>query len=72
MRVESQSLVRLPMTGKILFAIHVDQMPLERLTKNQRHLLLLNLQSCPIETIRYKAIDPMLDALTRYLAESSR
>ncbi|NNE00588.1 MAG: DUF3445 domain-containing protein [Pirellulaceae bacterium] len=67
-RVERQTLARLSASGAVLFAIHTHQTPLGRLTAIQRSNLLGVLRTCPNETLAYKGILPMRDALIAYLS----
>lgn len=68
-RVERQTLARLPNSGDILFAIHTHQLPLGKLNDQQRSNLLGVLRTCPTDTLRYKGILPMRDALVGYLVD---
>ncbi|MGB7345817.1 MAG: DUF3445 domain-containing protein [Pirellulaceae bacterium] len=66
-RVERQTLAQLPSTKAVLFTIHTHQCPLDELTRSQKETLRGVLQSCPVETLKYKGIYPMLDAVTTFL-----
>lgn len=66
-RVERQTLSRLPRTGHILFTIHTHQCPLGELTLDRKRIVRGVLKSCPVDTLRYKGILPMRDALLEYL-----
>ncbi len=65
-RVERQTLARIPETSDILFAIHTHQCKLNDLSDRQRCRLANVLDSCPPETLAYKGIMPMADALRDY------
>ena len=67
-RVERQTLARLPVSGHILFAIHTHQCCLDELSGDQRRHLLGVLQTCPVETLKYKGIWPMLAPLVEHLS----
>jgi hypothetical protein len=67
-RVERQTLARLPLSGHVLFAIHTHQCRLEQLEDRQRQLLLGVIESCPKETLAYKGILPMREAIRGCLA----
>ncbi len=69
-RVERQTLSRLPETGSILFTIHTHQCPLGELLPWQQRNLLGVLESCPPETLRYKGIAPLKDAVCHFLRQS--
>ena len=69
-RVERQTLARLPSRGDILFAIHTRQRPIGELDTLQRSRLLGVIRTCPDETLRYKGILPMKDAIVRSLESS--
>ena len=68
-RVERQTLARLPKSNDILFAIHTHQASLDQLTDQQRSNLMGVLQSCPKETLAYKGILSMKDALIQHLSD---
>ena len=67
LRVERQTLARLPQSGHILFAIHTHQCKLDQLAPKQKQTLLGVLASAPEATLRYKGIWPILSALTQWL-----
>ena len=67
LRVERQTLTRLPKTGNILFTIHTHQSPLNSLSADQKQKLTGTLQSCPAETLAYKGLDMILAVVLRYL-----
>jgi hypothetical protein len=68
-RVERQTLSRLPETGAILFTVHTRLRPLQVVARDpQRARRLLGaLRSMPPEMARYKGIAPVQDALIEYL-----
>ena len=66
-RVERQTLARLPKSGHILFAIHTHQCRLDQLSGEQQRILLGVIDSCPEDTLTYKGILSMRDAITSYL-----
>ena len=69
-RVERQTLSRLPKTGDILFTIHTMQTTVDQLRQDQQKTLLAWLQTCPAETLRYKAIAPFFDAIQAWLLKA--
>jgi hypothetical protein len=69
-RVEFQTLTRLA-GGAILFTIHTEQCRLDDLAVQQRTILRGVLSSCPEETLRYKGITPMREALLAWLSHRS-
>ena len=71
-RVERQTLARLPSNGDILFAIHTHQRPIGELDTSQRQRLLGVIRTCPEDTLRYKGILPIQDAVLDYLESSLR
>jgi hypothetical protein len=68
-RVERQTLSRLPETGAILFTIHTRSRPLEVVAgdPHRAHRLLEAVRSMPPEMARYKGIAPVREALVGYL-----
>jgi dimethylamine monooxygenase subunit A len=68
-RVERQTLSRLPATGAILFTIHTRCRPLAVVADDPERArrLLGAVRSMPPEMARYKGIAPLEDALTAYL-----
>jgi dimethylamine monooxygenase subunit A len=68
-RVERQTLSRLPETGAILFTVHTRSWPLEVVARDPERArrLLDAVRSMPPGMARYKGISPMRDALTKYL-----
>ena len=56
LRVERQTLSRLPATGCILFTIHTYQDPVTALTAAQRALVAAVVRATPAATLRYKGI----------------
>ncbi|MBA3825835.1 MAG: DUF3445 domain-containing protein [Ktedonobacterales bacterium] len=69
LRIERQTLTRLPMTGAILFGIHTYQMPLEELTAHPTQLrqFAAYLPTIPADMLHYKGIDRFSDLLREYL-----
>jgi hypothetical protein len=61
--VERQTLARIPDTRDVLFAIHTHQCKLDELAEEQAAVLLGVLQTCPSDTLGYKGILPMKDAI---------
>jgi hypothetical protein len=69
-RVERQTLSRLEASNGILFTIHTQQTPLERLEGWQKRNLLGVLESCPPATLQYKGISPIQSLVCDYLRRS--
>jgi hypothetical protein len=69
LRVERQTLTRLPTTGAILFTIHTFQTPLARIAANPDHWQRLRgvLHSVPADMLAYKGIDRFQAPLFAYL-----
>jgi dimethylamine monooxygenase subunit A len=65
LRVERQTLRRLPRTGAVLFTIRTHQRPLESLADRPRELARLAeaVRGLPEDTARYKSITPFREAL---------
>ncbi|MBD2103255.1 DUF3445 domain-containing protein [Leptolyngbya sp. FACHB-261] len=70
-RVERQTLRRLPQTGNILFTIRTYVQPLKRLEAKPKAAqnLAAIIQQLPINMQRYKGITPIREALLGYLAQ---
>ncbi|WP_031498893.1 heme-dependent oxidative N-demethylase family protein [Bryobacter aggregatus] len=68
MRVERQTLSRLPQSEAILFTVRTYTAPVAQLAVEQRELLRGVLQSCPEEMLRYKGILAFAAPLLRYLS----
>jgi hypothetical protein len=68
-RVERQTLSRLPETGAILFTVHTRSRPLGLVAGDPERArrLLDAVRSMPPEMARYKGITPLQDALVAYL-----
>ena len=62
-RTERQTMIRLPESKDILFAIHTHQLPLAELEMTMRNTLASIIETCPEETLKYKGILPMRDAV---------
>ena len=69
LRVERQTLRRLPRTGAVLFTIRTHQRPLEVLEDRPKELARLAeaVRNLPEDTARYKSITPFREALLAYL-----
>ena len=69
LRVERQTLSRLPRTHGILFTIHTYQSPLARVAANAEHAHRIAgvLRSTPAAMLDYKGITPFIDILLTYL-----
>jgi len=69
LRVERQTLRRLPRTGAVLFTIRTYQRPLEALADRPAELggLATAVRALPEDTARYKSIMPFREALLAYL-----
>ena len=70
LRVERQTLSRLPRTHGILFTIHTYQSPLVAVTTNPQHArrMAAILQSTPATLLDYKGMTPFMNPLLTYLA----
>lgn len=73
LRIERQTLRRLPRTGAVLFTIRTHQRPLEALANRTQELgrLAEAVRGLPEDTARYKSIAPFRDALLEYLDSAS-
>ena len=69
LRIERQTVSRLPMSGCVLFGVHMYQNTLddEQMTNEQAQSMLDVLLTTPKEMLNYKAIAPFYDALIEYL-----
>jgi hypothetical protein len=69
LRVERQTLRRLPRTGAVLFTIRTHQRPLETLADRPQELARLAeaVRGLPEDTARYKSVTPFREALLAYL-----
>jgi hypothetical protein len=69
LRVERQTLRRLPRTGAVLFTIRTHQRPLESLEDRPQQLARMAeaVRGLPEDTARYKSITPFREALLAYL-----
>lgn len=67
LRVERQTLSRLPETGNILFTIHTHQSSLGELTDEQKQRLMKTLETCPRETLTYKGLAIISTPVISYL-----
>lgn len=69
LRVERQTLRRLPRTGAVLFTIRTHQRPVEALAGRPREAARLAsaVRALPDDTARYKSITPFRPALLAYL-----
>jgi hypothetical protein len=74
LRVERQTLRRLPRTGAVLFTIRTYQRPLEALADRREELarLAAAVRALPDDTARYKSITPFRAALLAYLDGQNR
>lgn len=72
LRIERQTLRRLPRTGAVLFTIRTHQRPLEVLANRPQELGLLAeaVRGLPETTARYKSILPFREALLGYLGSA--
>ena len=68
MRVERQTLSRLPQSNTVLFTVRTYTQPVATLDAGHQSLLLGVLQSCPEAMLRYKGIWPFLTPLLGYLS----
>ncbi len=66
-RVERQTLSRLPRTGGILFTVHTSLKAVGEADPAQRRALASFIRSIPVETLAYKGMMPYADALLTYL-----
>ncbi len=69
LRVEHQTLTRLPKSGYVLFTIHTYNSSLheECQDMNRTKIMLSFLKTTPVELIEYKVMKPMIDKLINYL-----
>ena len=69
LRIERQTLTRLPMTDAILFTVRTYQMPIARLAEQPERLrqFAAYLPTVPAALLRYKGIDRYHDLLLEYL-----
>ena len=69
LRIERQTVSRLPHSGCVLFGVHMYQNTLddEQMTNKQAQNMRDVLQTTPKEMLNYKAITPFYDALVEYL-----
>ncbi len=69
LRVERQTLTRLPATGAILFTIHTYQASLATVARDpvRRHQLAHYLSTVPMDILRYKGIDRFVKMLIDYV-----
>jgi len=69
LRIERQTLSRLPRTGAILFTIHTYQTTLDEVLQNveQARCMLSVLRTTPQELLVYKNIEPYVDVLLNYI-----
>ncbi len=68
MRVERQTLSRLPLSNHILFTVRTYTQPVGTLSDEHQAILLGVLQSCPEDMLRYKGIWPFAAPLINSLA----
>ena len=68
LRIERQTLSRLPRTNGILFTIHTYQSPLAAITAHAARDMAAVLQTTPATLLDYKGMTPFMDALLAYLA----
>jgi hypothetical protein len=71
LRVERQTLSRLPGSGAILFTLHTYVQAMETLRPDQLQRLRGVLQTCPAEMLAYKGITPFLAPLSAWLAANT-
>ena len=73
LRIERQTVSRLPLSGCVLFGVHMYQNTLddEQMTKEQAQNMLAVLVTTPKEMLTYKAITPFYDVLIEYLRNIS-
>jgi hypothetical protein len=70
LRVEKQTLSRMPKSGHILFTIHTHQSCLADLSTDQQRLLFGTLQTCPADTLAYKGLAKLAGPVMEYLHRS--
>jgi dimethylamine monooxygenase subunit A len=68
LRIERQTLSRMPTSGNILFTIHTHQTPLADLDSHQAACVLHTLKTCPPEIRAYKGISAIADPVIQYLS----
>jgi hypothetical protein len=69
LRVERQTLSRLPRTGAVLFTIHTYQAPMAEVLRDVEHAYRMAgvIHTTPREMLVYKSIEPYVDVLLRYI-----
>jgi hypothetical protein len=69
LRIERQTLSKLPKTGAILFTVHTYQTPIAEVMQDveQARRMCSVLRTTPREMLVYKNIEPYIDVLLRYL-----
>lgn len=67
MRAERQTLSLLPASGTALFTVHTYTQTVSTLTREQQHILLGTLRTCPEDMLRYKGIWPFVKPLIHWL-----
>ena len=67
LRVEYQTLTRMPQTGAVVFTILTLQCRLETLSPEQKGLLAGVLHTCPEDMLRYKGLKGVRDPVLAYL-----
>jgi dimethylamine monooxygenase subunit A len=74
LRIERQTLSKLPRTGAILFTIHTYQTPVVEVARNreQAHLMAGVLRTTPQELLVYKNIEPYSDILLSYMESRTK
>src|SRR3954452_17326496 len=72
LRVERQTLRRLPMSGAVLFGIRVHVYPLERIIDRPERAgaLAEAVQALPTEVLHYKSLLPFKEALLAWLRQA--
>lgn len=69
LRVERQTLTRLPKTGAILFTIHTYQVPVGEIAADPlaAQKMMRVLTTTPVEMLAYKGLSPFIEPLLAYL-----
>jgi hypothetical protein len=69
LRIERQTLSRLPVTGAILFTIHTYQTSIAEVLCNVEHAhrMVGVIRTTPKEMLVYKSIEPYVDVLLNYI-----
>jgi dimethylamine monooxygenase subunit A len=68
MRIERQTLSKLPQTNTVLFTLHTYTQPMASLSEHHQRIMKGILETCPAEMLAYKGMAPFAETLMKYLA----